>query len=79
MSKLLLSVLLATMLIDNFAYAETIKSTKKIKSADTNQTMSDDEFMKEFMKLDQELEAAKKTGKTLDEINKLLGVDSKKK
>lgn len=86
MSKLLSSMLLAIALISNLAYAEAIKSTKKTKSADINKTASDEEFMKRFMVLDQEEKDAKaKTkaiedeGKKLDEINKLLGVDSKKK
>jgi hypothetical protein len=76
------------MLISHSVYAETVKSSKK-KSTDTNQTMSDDEFMKQFMTLDQsekkakenldkrqkELEASKKLGKTLDEINQLIATD----
>lgn len=78
MSKLLSSMLLTIALISNFAYAETIKSTKKIKSADTNKTMSNEEFMKQFMALDQKEKDAIKKGETLDEINKLLGVDKQK-
>lgn len=75
MSKLLSSVLLVTMLISNSVYAETIKSTKKTKSTDTNKTMTNEEFMKRFMALDQKEKEAIKKGETLDEINKLLGVD----
>lgn len=85
MNKLLSLILLATILISHSTYAETVKSSKKIKSTDTNQTMSDDEFMKQFMKLDQrekkakeELEASKRLGKTLDEINQRLGTDEQK-
>lgn len=78
MSTLLSSMLLAIALISNFAYAETIKSTKKIKSADTNKTMSDEEFMKRFMAIEQRKKDAIKKGETLDEINKLLGVDKQK-
>lgn len=85
MNKLLLFVLLTIMLIGNSTYAETVKSSKHIKSSDKNQTMTDDEFMKQFMALDQrekdakaDLEASKKLGKTLDELNKLVGVDKEK-
>jgi hypothetical protein len=73
------------MLISHSVYAETVKSSKKIKSSDTNQTMSNDEFMKQFMKLDhkenkakEELESSKRLGKTLDEVNQLLDVDKQK-
>lgn len=89
MNKLLSTILLATMLISHSVYAETVKSSKKIKSTDTNQTMSDDEFMKKMMAFEQrqndakaktaksqaDLDSSKKLGQTLDEINKLLGVD----
>jgi hypothetical protein len=85
MNKLLSYMLLVTILISNYAHAETIKSSKKLKSNDTNQAMSDDEFMKQFMKLDQkekkaneELEASKRLGKTLDEVNQLLDADKEK-
>ncbi|MDD5387332.1 MAG: hypothetical protein PHQ22_09075 [Sulfuricurvum sp.] len=85
MNKLLSSILLVTILISNYAHAETINSSKKIKSNDINQTMSDDEFMKQFMKLDQkekkateELETSKRLGKTLDEVNQLLDADKQK-
>lgn len=78
MNKLLSLILLTIMLISHSVYAETVKSSKKIKSTDTNQTMSDDEFMKQFMQLDREVNEQKKLGKTLDEINQLLGVDKQK-
>lgn len=84
MNKLLSFILLAIVLISNSAYAETIKSSKSVKQFDSNKTMSDDEFMKQFMALDQKVEIKNKkieeldkTIKTLDEINKLLGVDKK--
>lgn len=75
MNKILSPILLATMLITHSIYAESIKSSKKIKSTDTNQTMSDDEFMKRFMAIEQRKKDAIKQGEILDEINKLLGVD----
>lgn len=78
MSKLFSSMLLAIALISNFAYAETIKSAKKTKSTDTNKTMSNEEFMKQFMAIEQRKKDAIKKGETLDEINKLLGVDKQK-
>lgn len=59
--------------------------------SDNNKTMTDEEFLNRFMALDKEeknakaktiktekeLEEAKKTGKTLDEIGNLLGVKYK--
>lgn len=68
-------MLLAIMFISNIAHAETTKSAKKIKSTDTNKTMSNEEFMKQFMAIEQRKKDAIKKGETLDEINKLLGVD----
>jgi len=71
--------MLSMLLSGNFIYAEISKQLKSDKkTTDVNKTMTNDEFMKEFMKLEQELATAKKTGKTLDEINSLLGVDKKK-
>ena len=40
--------------------------------------MSNDEFMKKFMAIEQRKKDAIKKGETLDEINKLLGVDKQK-
>ncbi len=77
--KKLLFLMLSMLLSGNFIYAEISKQLKSDKkTTDVNKTMTNDEFMKEFMKLEQELATAKKTGKTLDEINSLLGVDKKK-
>lgn len=78
MNKLLSFILFTTMLISHSVYADTVKSSKKIKSTDTNQTMSDDEFMKKMMALDKREKDAIKLGETLDEINHLLGVDKQK-
>lgn len=83
MNKLLILALLSI-----FAISLNADNTK---AKDTNKTMTDDEFMKEFMKLDKqekdakaktaktekELAEAKKTGKTLDEIGNLLGIKYK--
>lgn len=83
MKNISIITLLAITLISNFLYAETVKSSKKIKS--TEQNKSDEEWLKEFMQLQQELKeekaktkAIEEEGKTLDEINKLLGVDKQK-
>lgn len=66
MNKLLSSILLVIVLISNSTYAETAKSSKKNKSTDTNQTMTDDEFMKQFTALDkQEKDSEKKLEKTI--------------
>lgn len=83
MNKLLILALLSI-----FAISLNADNTK---TKDTNKTMTDEEFMKQIMALDQEeknakaktaktekeLEEAKKTGKTLDEIGNLLGVKYK--
>lgn len=78
MNKLLILVLLS--ILSFLLNAEEIKQSK-----DTNKTMSNDEFMKRFMALEQREKDAKaktmsikKTGEVLDEINQLLGVDKKK-
>lgn len=78
MNKLLSLILLMAMLINHSVYAEIAKSSKKTKPTDTNQTMSDDEFMKQFMAIEQRKKDAIKAGETLDEINQLLGVDKQK-
>lgn len=71
-----LSILFTIMLIANSTYAETIKS------ADQNQTMSDEEFLQRWKKLEkkkeeskQKLEASKKVGKELDELLKILKIE----
>jgi uncharacterized protein (DUF4213/DUF364 family) len=63
------------MLIGNSAYAGTVKLVDK------NQTMSNDEFMKQFMALDkQEKDSEKKLEKTIklrksvDELTNQLGI-----
>lgn len=84
MKHILIATLFYFTAISNIAYAETPKSAKTLKSSDHNK--SDEEWLKEFMQLQQELKeekaktkAIEEEGKKLDEINKLLGVDSKKK
>ena len=83
MNKLLIIALLSI-----FAISSNADNTK---AKDTNKTMTDDEFMKQIIALEQkqndakaktrrtekELEEAKKTGKTLDEIGNLLGIKYK--
>ncbi len=82
--KKLLFLILSILLSSNFIYAGNKKS-------DTNKTMTDDEFMKQFMVLEQkeknakaktikteeELEASKKLGKTLDEVGNLIDMKYK--
>lgn len=82
MKNISIITLLAVALICNSLNAETVKSSKNIKS--TEQNKSDEEWLKQFMQLQQELKeekaktkAIEEEGKTLDEINKLLGVDKK--
>lgn len=72
MKALLVPILFISILVNNSIYAETSKTT------DTNKTMSNDEFMKKFMAIEQRKKDAIKKGETLDEINKLLGVDKQK-
>lgn len=66
MKKLLFSIILITTLVSSFIYAETVKSSDK------NQTMTNDEFMKQMMALEQrEIDAKAKTGE-LKKLNKTL-------
>lgn len=72
-------------LVSTLVYAETIKSI------DSNQTMSNEEFMKKMMAFEQrqndakaktaksqaDLDASKKLGKTLDELINQLGIQNK--
>jgi hypothetical protein len=81
MKNISIMTLLAITLICNSAYAETVKSSKSVKQSDANQTMTNEEFMKQFMALDKEtkevdkqLETQKKLRKTVDEIKNKLGV-----
>lgn len=69
------NILLIVLLSFTFVYAETTKTT------DTNKTMTDDEFMKQLIKLDndskqidKQLEAQKKLRKTVDEVKSQLRV-----
>lgn len=59
------------MLINNSVYAESIKSV------DQNQTMSNEEFMKKFMAIENRKQVDKEQIKLIDEIQK--SVDSIKK
>lgn len=83
MKRNLLSLFFATALTCNFASADTSKT------ADANKTMTDDEFMKQFIVLEQKEKSAetrmlkiqkkseetKKLRKTVDELGKQVGVD----
>lgn len=88
MIRLIFTIFCTATLVCNSAYAETTKSVKKTKSTDTNKTMSDEEFMKRFMALEQEekdtkektiqvekkLEETRKLRKTVDELANQLGI-----
>lgn len=81
-------MLLTTTLSSSLIYAETQKHTKSSKKSDSNKTMTNEEFMSQFMALEQreidakaktvktekDLEASKKLGKTLDEVGSLIGM-----
>lgn len=71
MKKIFISIFIIALSF-TFASSETSKTT------DTNQTMSNAEFMKRFMALDKKEKEAIKVGETLDELNKLLRVDKQK-
>jgi hypothetical protein len=57
------------LLVFNFVNANELKQSK-----DTNKTMSNEEFMKEFTRLNKKSEETKKLEKTVDEIINKLGV-----
>ncbi len=83
MKRSLLSLFFVAVLTCNFASAETSKTK------DTNKAMPDDEFMKQFIVLEQKEKSAetrmlkiqkkseetKKLRKTVDELGKQVGVD----
>lgn len=71
MKKILFSTICIILLINNSAYAESIKSV------DQNQTMSNEEFMKKFMAIENRKQVDKEQIKLIDEIQK--SVDSIKK
>lgn len=64
MNKLLMLTLLSI-----FAISSNADSTK---AKDTNKTMTDDEFMKEFMRLDKNIEIKKEKNEELKTLNKTL-------
>lgn len=65
MNKLIFFILIATTLTCNFIYAETLKSVSK------NETISDEEFMKQYEQLEQRKKEAKnKTAKTELQLKK---------
>lgn len=59
MKRILIATLFYFTAISNIAYAETPKSAKTLKSSDTNQTMTDEEFMKKMMAFEQRQKDAK--------------------
>ncbi len=78
--------MLSMLLSSNFIHAETSKQLKSDKkTTDVNKTMTNDEFMKQFMTLDKKekdaekkLEETRKLRKTVDELGKQVGVNNKK-
>lgn len=81
MIRLIFTIFCTATLACNSVYAETVKSSKGVKQSDSNKTMTDEEFLKEFDLLDKEtkevdkqLETQKKLRKTVDEIKNKLGV-----
>lgn len=72
MIRLIFTIFCTATLACNSAYAETTKSAKKPKFTDTNQTMSDEEFMKQFMALDKEEKDAKSKTSALERKSKAL-------
>lgn len=81
MKNISIIALLAITLICTSLYAETVKSSKNAKSSEQNKTMTNDEFMKQFMILDKQekdserkLEKTIKLRKTVDELGNQLGI-----
>lgn len=75
MKKLLFSIILIISLSFNFANAEEIKQTKQVKETKKKElSKEDEEFLKEFKKLDDESKEIEKTRKTLDEIKNKLNI-----
>jgi hypothetical protein len=72
MIRLIFTIFCTATLVCNSVYAETTKSSTSVKQADSNKTMTDDEFMKEFMRLDKEIEIKKKKTEELKKLNKTL-------
>lgn len=64
MNKLLILALLSILAISSNADSTQVK--------DTNKTMTDDEFMKEFMRLDKNIEIKKEKNEELKTLNKTL-------
>lgn len=93
MKNISIITLLAITLICNFVYADTVKSSKNTKSSDSNQTMSNEDFMNQWTRIENEkiqaeaelvqaksdLEASKKRGKALDELLNQLDKNKKTK
>ena len=82
MKKFLLYTLLTATLSCSFIYAETPKQPKNTKANDVNKTMTDEEFMRQFMILDErkkdaeaKTKAIEKLEKTVNELGKQVGVD----
>lgn len=65
-------IFLTITLIFNFTNAKELKVSKN-----TNKTMSDEEFMKQWEQLEKEKKEAKALIKTIDEITRKLGIDKK--
>ena len=93
MKKILFSTICIIFLMSHSVYADTVKSSINSKSSDSNQTMSNEEFMKQWTQLENEeskaiaesiqvkadLEASKKRGKALDELLNQLDKNKKTK
>lgn len=89
MKRILPFLFFSATLACSFIYAETPKQSKTAKTNDVNKTMTDEEFMSQFMILDkrqkdaeaktlqmqEKLEKIKKLRKTVDELGKQVGVD----
>lgn len=80
--KIIISIIFITLFSINLISDEIKKTDEKQIKNQEQKTMTDDEFLKKFMKLDKEVEDAKaktkaleKLEKTVDEVAKTLGVD----
>lgn len=72
--KIIISIIFITFFSMNLSSEEIKKDEIKVKNEE-QKTMTDDEFFKKFMELDNESKNLQKLNKSADEVIKTLGVD----
>jgi len=76
MKKIVISILLMSFIF-NFANAEEVKQTKEVKQINKKELSEEDKLIAQFIKSNNESKELDKVEKTLDKMNKQLGVDKK--